>query len=113
MWEVQLHNFGGPDNVRFGRKTDDDSGLEVPGSCSNKYFGRARGLPRIKELFDELKPSKRAAQGKDQECKLRVEMKRNVGADYYGFNRGDANRPKKVESFRNQERAGEEGALEG
>ncbi|PUU73407.1 Isy1-like splicing family-domain-containing protein [Tuber borchii] len=88
-------------------------GLEVLGSRSNKYFGRARELPRIKELFDELKPSKRSAEGKDQERKLRVEMRRNVDADYYGFNRDEADRPKEVESFRNVERAGEEGAPEG
>ena len=70
-------------------------------------------LPRIKELFDELKPSKRSTQEKDQERKLRVELRRNVDADYYGFNRDEADRPKEVESFRNVKRAGEEGAPEG
>ena len=113
MWEVQLYNFGRPNNVRFGRKTYDPSGLEVPSSRSNKYFGRARELPRIKPLFDELKPSKRAAQGKDQECKLNVEMRENADADDYGLNRDEADGPKEVESFRNQERAREEGASKG
>ena len=38
-------------------------------------------------------------------------IRRNVDADYYGFNRDEDDGTKEVESFRNVERAGEEGAL--
>jgi len=40
-------------------------------------------------------------------------MRRNVDADYYGFDRDKDDGTKEVESFRNVERAGEEGAPEG
>ena len=120
MWEVQLRNLGGPNYMRFGPKTYDEDGREVPGSRGYKYFGRARELPGVKELFDELKPSKKAAEGKDEERRLRAEMRRNVDADYYGFNRDEDDgvllayeRAKEVESFRNVERAGEEGTPDG
>ncbi|PWW74813.1 Isy1-like splicing factor [Tuber magnatum] len=120
MWEVQLRNLGGPNYMRFGPKTYDEDGREVPGSRGYKYFGRARELPGVKELFDELKPSKKAAEGKDEERRLRAEMRRNVDADYYGFNRDEDDgvllayeRAKEVESFRNVERTGEEGVPEG
>jgi len=66
----------------------------------------------IKGLFDELKHFKEAAKGKDDERRLRVEMRRNVDADYYGFNRDEEDGRKEVESFRNVERAGEKGASE-
>ena len=84
---------------------------EVPGSRGNKYFDRAWEVPGVKELFDELKPSNGAAEGKDKESRARAEMRRNVDADYYGFNRDEDDGTKEVESFRNVERAGEEGAL--
>jgi len=67
----------------------------------------------VKELFDELKPSKEAAEGKDEERRLRAEMRGNVDADYYGFNRDEDDGTKEVDSFRNVERAGVEGAPEG
>ena len=40
-------------------------------------------------------------------------MKRDVGADYYGFNRDESDGMKERESFRNVERAREEGTPEG
>ena len=64
------------------------------------------GARRVKGLFDELKPSKEAAGGKDEERMLRAEMGKNVGADYYGFNRDEDDGTKGLE------RAGEEGAPE-
>ena len=67
----------------------------------------------VKELFDELKPSKEAAEGKAEERRLRAELRRTVDADYYGFNRDGDDGAKEVENFRNVERAGEEGAFEG
>ena len=64
-------------------------------------------------LFDELKPLNKAAEGKCEERRLRAEMRRDVGADYYGFNRDEDDGTKERESFRNVERAREEGAPEG
>lgn len=115
MWEVQLRNLGGLNYMRFGPKPYDEDGREVLGSRGYKYFGPTRELPEVKELFDELKPSKKAAEGKDEWHRQRAEMRRNVNADYYGFNRDEDDgallayeRMREVESFRNVERVGEE-----
>ena len=64
------------------------------------------GARRVKGLFDELKLSKEAAGGKDEKRRLRAKMRKNVGADYYGFNRDEGDGTEEVE------RAGEEGAPE-
>lgn len=80
MWEVQLRNLGGPNYMRFGPRTYDEDGREVPNSRGYKYFGRARELPGVKELFEELKPKVKEKQ--------RVERK-NVDADYYGYSRDE------------------------
>ncbi|PUU81790.1 Isy1-like splicing family-domain-containing protein [Tuber borchii] len=93
MWEVQLRNLGGPYNISFCAKTCLEGGCEVPDSRGYKYFDRARVLPGVKKLFYELKPSKRAADGKDQE-RMRIMGRRRW-------------------CFRNAERAGEDGALQG
>lgn len=87
MWEVQLRNLGGPNYMRFGPKMYDEDGREVPGSKGYKYFGRARELPGVKELFEELKPKSDA--DKEKELKLKREARKNVDADYYGFNRDE------------------------
>ena len=75
-------------------------------SGSYKYFDHARELPRVKKLFDELKPFKEAAEWKDEEPRLRAEM-RNVNTDYYGFNRDEDAKTKEVE------KAGEKRAYQG
>ena len=85
----------------------------MPGSRSYKYFGCAQEVPVVKELFDELKLSKETAEAKDEELRLRVEMRRNVDADYYGFNRDEDDGRKEAESFRNVERAGEGAPIPG
>ncbi|PUU80222.1 Isy1-like splicing family-domain-containing protein [Tuber borchii] len=83
MWEMQLRNPGGPKSMRLGLKAYED-GARCP-------------LPGVKELFDELRPSKKAAEGKDGERRLRAEIRRNVGPDYYGFNRDEDTGTKEVE----------------
>ncbi|PUU81816.1 hypothetical protein B9Z19DRAFT_1076338, partial [Tuber borchii] len=96
MKEVQLHNLGRPNNMRFGPKTYLEGGCEVPNSRGYEYFDRAR-------LFDQFKPSKRAAEGKDQECRPRAETMRHV----------DTIMGRRRWCFRNVERAGEDGAPQG
>ena len=78
----------------------------MPSSRSCKCIGCARELPVIKGLLDELKASNEAAEGKDKEGRLSVEMRRKLDADYYGSNRDEDDGRKEVESFRNVERAG-------
>lgn len=82
MWELQIRNLGGPNYMRGGAKVYDEEGREIPGSGKGyKYYGRARELPGVKELFE-------AAKGKSQEEKPlegRADLRRNVDAAYYGY----------------------------
>lgn len=77
MWEVQLRNLGGPNYMRFAPRIYDDEGREVPGNRGYRYFGRARELPGVKELFE--------AQTKPKKEEVREEIRRWVDAGYYGF----------------------------
>ncbi|KAF3175654.1 NineTeen Complex (NTC) component [Orbilia oligospora] len=88
MWEVQLKNLGGPNYMRFAGKATDENGREIPGHKGYKYFGRARELPGVKELFEELKP-KRDTEADEAKKRSLAEIRRNVDANYYGFNRDE------------------------
>lgn len=74
--------------MRFGPKMYDEDGRAVPGSRGYKYFGRARELPGVKELFEDLQAKPKDVK-KDEERKQRAEMRKNVDADYYGYNRDE------------------------
>ncbi|CAO3634414.1 unnamed protein product [Cunninghamella blakesleeana] len=51
-WEKQIKQLGGP-NYSIAPKMLDNEGKEVPGSRGYKYFGRARDLPGVRELFEQ------------------------------------------------------------
>ncbi|CAJ0907794.1 2275_t:CDS:10 [Entrophospora sp. SA101] len=76
-WEDQIKKLGGPDYRKVGPKMLDHEGKEVPGNRGYKYFGRAKDLPGVRELFeqDAPTPSKRT----------RFDLYKNVDADYYGY----------------------------
>lgn len=82
MWEVQIRNLGGPNYMRGGGKIYDEQGREIPGGGKGyRYFGRARELPGVKELFE-------AARSKGQDDKPledSKDLRRNVDAAYYGY----------------------------
>jgi pre-mRNA-splicing factor ISY1 len=84
VWELRIRELGGPNYMRGGRVVDED-GREVPGGGKGyRYFGRAKELPGVKELFEAAVNS-----GKPQEdkgAKSRTELSRNVDAGYYGYN---------------------------
>ncbi|XP_039971537.1 pre-mRNA-splicing factor ISY1 homolog isoform X2 [Xiphias gladius] len=52
-WEVRIKELGGPDYARVGPKMLDHEGKEVPGNRGYKYFGAARDLPGVRELFEK------------------------------------------------------------
>ncbi|KAI4593444.1 NineTeen Complex (NTC) component [Pestalotiopsis sp. 9143b] len=83
MWEVQIRNLGGPNYMRGGGKVYDESGKEIPGGGKGyRYFGRAKELPGVKELFEA------AAKSKDKDEKpleTRNDLKKAVDAKYYGY----------------------------
>jgi len=80
MWEVQIRNLGGPNYMRGGGMMYDEEGREIPGSGKGyRYFGRARELPGVKELF-EPRPRE------DKPLETRADLRKNVDAAYYGYN---------------------------
>ncbi|KAK2748896.1 NineTeen Complex (NTC) component [Myotisia sp. PD_48] len=88
MWEVQIRNLGGPNYTRGGGRVYDEDGREIPGGGKGyKYFGRARELPGVKEMF-EASARKRSAEeledtgGKDEAQNM---LKKHVDAGYFGY----------------------------
>lgn len=76
-WEIRIRELGGPDYCRFGPRMLDHEGKEVPGNRGYKYFGAARELPGVRELFEkEPAPALR---------KTRGELMKDVDAEYYGY----------------------------
>jgi pre-mRNA-splicing factor ISY1 len=84
VWELRIRDLGGPNYMRGGRVLDED-GKEVPGGGKGyRYYGRARELPGVKELFEAAKES-----GKPQEedkSQRRADLLKRVDAAYYGYN---------------------------
>ncbi|XP_027323764.2 pre-mRNA-splicing factor ISY1 homolog [Anas platyrhynchos] len=76
-WEVRIRELGGPDYARIGPKMLDHEGKEVPGNRGYKYFGAAKDLPGVRELFEKepLPPPR----------KTRAELMKSIDAEYYGY----------------------------
>ena len=99
MWEVQIRNLGGPNYMRGGGKVYDEDGKEIPGggkgyryestlyrllqglTLHGRYFGRARELPGVKEMFESAKPK-----APDKPLESRSNLRQKVDASYYGYN---------------------------
>ncbi|KAK2875188.1 NineTeen Complex (NTC) component [Arthroderma sp. PD_2] len=88
MWEVQIRNLGGPNYTRGGGRVYDEDGKEIPGGGKGyRYFGRARELPGVKEMF-EAATKKRGASELDDAGGRKAEMdmfKKHVDAAYFGY----------------------------
>ncbi|CAG8481694.1 234_t:CDS:2 [Ambispora gerdemannii] len=76
-WEDQIKKLGGPDYRRIGPKMMDHEGKEVPGNRGYKYFGRAKDLPGVRDLFEQEVP--------EPLKRTRFDLYKNVDADYYGY----------------------------
>ncbi|XP_058701048.1 pre-mRNA-splicing factor ISY1 homolog isoform X1 [Poecile atricapillus] len=76
-WEYRIKELGGPDYARIGPKMLDHEGKEVPGNRGYKYFGAAKDLPGVRELFEKepLPPPR----------KTRAELMKDIDAEYYGY----------------------------
>jgi hypothetical protein len=55
----------------------DADGRELPGSGGYKYFGAARDLPGVKELFQSVEP--------EAPRRSRADMYKGIDPDYYGY----------------------------
>lgn len=86
-WERRIRELGGPNYMRGGGTVFDDQGREVPGGGKGyRYFGRARELPGVKEMFERA--AKRRAQADDEGKPSKAAEsinRRNLDANYFGY----------------------------
>jgi len=80
-WENRIRELGGKSYSSKGAKMLDREGKEVPGNKGYKYFGAARDLPGVRELFESDAPVNTK--------KTRAELMKDVDAQYYGFRDDD------------------------
>lgn len=83
-WEDRIIELGGPDYRKTGPKMMDADGKEVPGNKGYKYFGAAKDLPGVRELFQQEPPA--------APRKTRAELMKDIDADYYGYRDEDDGR---------------------
>ncbi|KIJ57219.1 hypothetical protein M422DRAFT_198639 [Sphaerobolus stellatus SS14] len=78
-WENQIVALGGA-NYRRNMAMLDDDGKEVPGTKGYKYFGRAKDLPGVRELFMSKKKEE------DEENAIYTHYKKFIaqGPSYFG-----------------------------
>lgn len=83
QWEMRIRELGGPNYMRGGGRVVDEEGREIQGGGKGyRYFGRARELPGVKELFEAAttKPTS------DKSTESRADLRQKVDAAYYGYN---------------------------
>lgn len=83
-WEIRVRELGG--TIAQGKQLHDVEGKELPGAPGYRYYGAAKDLPGVRELFAE----------QDEESALRKQKKRSraelykfVTPDYYGYRDDD------------------------
>ncbi|VDD75500.1 unnamed protein product [Mesocestoides corti] len=75
-WDTRIKELGGPDYKADGPRLLEKDGREAPGNRGYRYFGAARDLPGVRELFeDQPQPIPR---------KTRGELMKAVDISYYG-----------------------------
>lgn len=95
-WERRIRELGGPNYMRgAGGTVFDEQGREMQGAGGGKgyrYFGRARSLPGVAEMFERA--AKRRVKGDEESDeegeggkgkKERHIDRRNLDATYFGF----------------------------
>jgi pre-mRNA-splicing factor ISY1 len=86
QWEMRIRELGGPNYMRGGGRVTDEEGRVIEGGGKGyRYFGRARELPGVKELFEQAKvrPEEEAAKKGGE---ARADLRSRVDAGYYGYN---------------------------
>eukprot|EP00163_Fabomonas_tropica_P023699 TRINITY_DN41102_c0_g1_i1.p1 TRINITY_DN41102_c0_g1~~TRINITY_DN41102_c0_g1_i1.p1 ORF type:complete len:266 (+),score=41.81 TRINITY_DN41102_c0_g1_i1:254-1051(+) len=80
-WERRIVELGGADYRKTAPEVLDKDGKTPIGTRKYKYFGAARHLDGVQQMFDEDKPK--------APKRTRYEMYQNVDAEYYGFRDDD------------------------
>jgi pre-mRNA-splicing factor ISY1 len=76
-WEDRIKELGGADYKKIAPRAIDAEGYEIPGSGGYKYWGAAKDLPGVRELF--------AIQVPNAPRKSLNEIYRKINYEYYGF----------------------------
>lgn len=82
-WEARIVELGGPNYTKAGAKMTDLEGneVDVPNPSGRgpgyRYFGAAKHLPGVKELFEKPPEAKRR--------RSRYEIYKRIDASYYGY----------------------------
>ncbi|UKJ90684.2 hypothetical protein MACJ_001618 [Theileria orientalis] len=81
-WDDRIIELGGTDYRKLSANLESNYGSELKvGGSGYKYFGAAKNLPGVRELFEQ--------QQKELEVNLkdvtRAELYRMINPDYYGF----------------------------
>lgn len=82
-WETRIKELGGADfKANKTKQYIDIEGKELPGARGYKYYGVARELPGVRELFAESELDRvKHLKGK----KSRKDLYANITPDYYGY----------------------------
>jgi pre-mRNA-splicing factor ISY1 len=76
-WEDQIKSLGGPD-YKAQKSHESVAGAELSSHTGYKYFGAAKDLPGVRELFEtEVVP--------EAPRKTRKQLFKNIAPDYYGW----------------------------
>jgi pre-mRNA-splicing factor ISY1 len=79
-WEMRIVELGGNDYRKIHGSYDVE-GKELPGAHGYKYYGAAKELPGVRELFAEA-TLEATESGKKRD---RVDIYKSITPDYYGF----------------------------
>ena len=82
-WEIRIRELGG--TVPLGKQYYDVEGKELPGAPGYKYYGAAKDLPGVRELFQAQEEEDNIDLQHKQKRRLRSEIYKNITPDYYGF----------------------------
>merc|ERR1719252_431592 len=78
-WEDRIKELGGADYKAAAPKASGDAlGAELAGQSGYKYFGAAKDLPGVRELFEKEEPP-------EAPRKSRMQLFKNIQPDYYGW----------------------------
>ncbi|KAI9914739.1 hypothetical protein PsorP6_007417 [Peronosclerospora sorghi] len=77
-WERRIVQLGGTDYTRAQPQAYDADGAAVSGARGYRYFGAAKNLPGVRELFQQKEEH-------ETRKRTREDMLKHIDSDYYGF----------------------------
>ncbi|KAK5580671.1 hypothetical protein RB653_000694 [Dictyostelium firmibasis] len=79
-WERRILQLGGPNHRALAPKVFDADGKEPLGAGTYRYYGEAKNLPGVAELFEKPEQTLYGT-----EKKTRQDLYKYVDSDYYGY----------------------------